>query len=263
MRVIATDLDGTLLHSDSTLSQRAREALRSARRAGVRTVAATARPYRVLDLIFGDDPVIDIAICGNGSGFYDMATKKVTFTHLLDVDVLRHVMQTILERVPGAGFAVETGHRVLFEPGYAYRPTHDVDRVEVDGYDELRSEPAVKLMVWLPERDPDAAWAKLAPTLSDIVTCTWSADRAPLEIAAPGVSKAAALDVLCGSWGVTSAEVVAFGDAVNDLPMMTWAGASYAVANAHPAVLAAATHRTVTNDEDGVALVIESLLATR
>ncbi|MCL2734419.1 MAG: HAD family hydrolase, partial [Actinomycetia bacterium] len=63
--------------------------------------------------------------------------------------------------------------------------------------------------------------------------------------------------------GVTAAEVVAFGDMPNDLAMLSWAGTSYAVANAHPHVLAATRYRTASNEEDGVAQVIERILAAR
>jgi hydroxymethylpyrimidine pyrophosphatase-like HAD family hydrolase len=59
--------------------------------------------------------------------------------------------------------------------------------------------------------------------------------------------------------GVAAREVVAFGDMPNDVPMLTWAGTSYAMANAHPDVLAAVTHTTGRNDDDGVAMVLERL----
>jgi hypothetical protein len=258
--VIATDLDGTLLRSDSTLSPRTRSALHAAREAGFRVVVATARPYRVLDRVFAGEDLVDVAILGNGSGFYDMATKQVRLTHLLDAEVLRRLMKTISAHVPGSGFAVETGHRVLYEPGYLYRPTHDDNRVRVADHDDLLSEPSVKLMVWLPERDPHASWGKLAPFISDAIECTWSSDRSPLEIAAAGVTKAAALGELCKTWGVDRADITAFGDSINDIPMMEWAGTSYAVANANPAVLDAASGRTASNDDDGVAIVIEQMV---
>lgn len=124
---------------------------------------------------------------------------------------------------------------------------------------ELLTDPLVKLMVWLPDRNPDAAWARLRPGLGQLVECTWPAQRAPLEIAAPGVSKAAALATLCQHWQVDAAEVIAFGDAPNDLPMLAWAGTAYAVANAHGSVLAATPNHTAGNDEDGVAQVLEKL----
>ncbi|MFR9774872.1 HAD family hydrolase [Micromonospora sp. MS34] len=260
-RVIATDLDGTLLRSDSTLSDRTRRALRRARAAGVRVVAATARPARVIDELFGSEELIDIAVCGNGAVRYEVGSHKILITHPLPQDVTRHVMAEISRLLPGTGFAVETGHRVLFEPGYRYRPTLDNDRVPVATHAELLTGPLVKLMVWLPERNPDAAWARLRPGLGRLVECTWSAERAPLEIAAPGVSKAAALATLCRDWQVDPTEVIAFGDAPNDLPMLAWAGTGYAVANAHSSVLAATAHHAAGNDEDGVAQVLEEVFA--
>jgi hydroxymethylpyrimidine pyrophosphatase-like HAD family hydrolase len=78
-----------------------------------------------------------------------------------------------------------------------------------------------------------------------------------VEIAAAGVSKAAALAELCEELGVMPAEVVAFGDYPNDLPMLEWAGHAVAVANAHPEVLAAVTEVTASNDDDGVAVVLD------
>ena len=259
-RVIATDLDGTLLRNDSTLSDRTRAALRAVRSAGVRVVAATARPARVIEDIFGGDELLDIALCGNGSVRYEVGTHRLVITHPLPQDLTSHVIARIARLVPGAGFAVETGHRVLFEPGYHFRPTLDNHRLPVDTLAELVAEPLVKLMVWLPDSDPDAAWAVLRPELGALVECTWSAMRAPLEIAAIGVDKAAALATLCQDWNVSPSEVIAFGDAPNDVSMLAWAGIGYAVANAHDVVLEATPHHIATNDDDGVAQVLERLL---
>jgi Cof subfamily protein (haloacid dehalogenase superfamily) len=258
--VIATDLDGTLLRSDSTLSDRTRAALRAVRSAGVRVVAATARPARVIEDIFGGDELLDIALCGNGSVRYEVGTHRLVITHPLPQGLTSHVMAQIARLVPGAGFAVETGHRVLFEPGYRFRPTLDNDRVPVGSLAELVAEPLVKLMVWLPDSDPDAAWAVLRPELGALIECTWSAERAPLEIAAIGVDKAVALAALCQDWSVTRTDVIAFGDAPNDVSMLAWAGIGYAVANAHDVVLAATRHHIASNDADGVAQVLERLL---
>jgi Cof subfamily protein (haloacid dehalogenase superfamily) len=261
IRVIATDLDGTLLRSDSTLSARTRQALRSTRAAGIRVVAATARPPRVIDALFGGTDLVDIALCGSGAVHYDPATGQMTITHTIGVELVRRVITRIVDLVPGAGFAAEDGRRVRFEPGYRYRPTLDNDRVPVGSTEELLTGPLVKLLVWLPEKDPAATWARLSPSLGTLVDCTWSNDDAPLEIAASGVSKAAALAELCATWEVDRTEVVAFGDAMNDLRMLAWAGTAYAVANADPAVLAATPHHTGSNDSDGVAEVLEKVLA--
>ena len=82
-----------------------------------------------------------------------------------------------------------------------------------------------------------------------------------VEISAAGVTKAAALEGLCARLGVEAARVVACGDMPNDLPMFHWAGHGVAVANAHPDVLVAADEVTLSNDEDGVARVLERATA--
>lgn len=261
IRLIATDLDGTLLRSDSTLSDRTKAVLRRARTAGLRIVAATARPARVIDDLFGEHDLIDLAICGNGAVRYHVPTQELTIDHPLPPELAQRVIAEISRVLPGSAYAVETGRRVLFEPAYTYRPSLDHDRFPVDTVDDLLTEGLVKLMVETPGADPDEAWAKLRPTLGDTVECTWSAEHAPLEIAAFGVSKASALTALCTDWAITPDEVMAFGDAPNDLPMLSWAGTAYAVANAHGPVLASTRLHTASNDEDGVAVVLEQLVS--
>lgn len=267
-RAIATDLDGTLLRGDSTLSPRTAAALRAARSAGIRVVLATARPARVVEQIFAADDLLDAAICGNGAVRYDVAARTLALTHPLETAVTARVLVEVTRLVPQVAFAAETGYCVLHEPSYHYRPTFDSERFAVQTRDELITQPLVKLMALVPQADPADAWALLRPTLGDLVTCTWSAGYgeadlgypAILEIGAPGVSKAAALATLCAQWSIAPADVVAFGDAPNDLDMLRWAGTGYAVANGHPAVLAATPHRVPGNDEDGVAQFIESIL---
>lgn len=204
-RVVATDLDGTLLRSDTTLSHRTRSALRAARDAGLAIVLATARPARAVAEIFGGEDLADAAICANGAVEYDLVTGQMALHRPLAPTVAAEVMTRIEELLPGVAFAVETGHHVLHEPEYHYRPSHDSLRFPVQTRAELVAQPLVKLLVLVPEVTPAAAWARLSPSLADLVACTWSAghgaaDRgypAILEISAPGVSKAVALAELC------------------------------------------------------------------
>ncbi len=257
--MIATDLDGTLLRDDGSLSDRSRRALATARSRGIKVVAATGRPARVIDLVFPDCDLIDIAVCGNGTNLYVPGSGTIDILHPLPATTLNHVVETIVRLIPDAGFAIETGHRVLFEENYRFRPTLDTSR-DVVTRDRLLGEPSVKLMVWLPSGEPATEWARLAPLLGELVSCTWSGTSAPFEIAAAGVSKGAALTALAAGWDIEAADVIAFGDASNDVPMLTWAGTSYAVANADLVACRAATHATASNTDDGVALVLEAAL---
>ncbi|MCC4321954.1 HAD family hydrolase, partial [Streptomyces malaysiensis] len=112
-----------------------------------------------------------------------------------------------------------------------------------------------------PELAPDA-FLQLARSVAGAHgDFTRSSPSALLEVSGLGVSKASTLARCCAERGISAADVVAFGDMPNDLEMLMWAGTSYAMANAHPDVLAATTHRTASNTDDGVAAVIERMLA--
>ena len=95
--------------------------------------------------------------------------------------------------------------------------------------------------------------------MGHLVTTTWSSTGALVEISAADVTKASTLALLCDELGVAREEVVAFGDMPNDLAMLRWAGTSYAMANAHPSVLDLADRRAPSNEDDGVAAVLEEL----
>ncbi|MGH8919385.1 MAG: HAD family hydrolase, partial [Actinomycetes bacterium] len=121
--------------------------------------------------------------------------------------------------------------------------------------------PVLKLLAHHPELSPDAFLTLARGAAGEFGSITRSSPTALLEISGLGVSKASTLERCCAERGISSAEVVAFGDMPNDVEMLSWAGTSYAMGNAHPAVIAAASGRTVANNEDGVALVIERILA--
>jgi hydroxymethylpyrimidine pyrophosphatase-like HAD family hydrolase len=113
-----------------------------------------------------------------------------------------------------------------------------------------------------PELAPDDFLALARKAVGARAEITRSSPTALLEISGPGVSKASTLELCCAERGITPAEVVAFGDMPNDVEMLTWAGTSYAMGNAHPDVVAAASGHTVANNDDGVAVVIERILAS-
>ena len=106
----------------------------------------------------------------------------------------------------------------------------------------------------------DEFLARVAEVVGDRGIVAYSGAGGLAEISAPGVTKAAALESWCDGLGIGAEDVWAFGDMPNDLPMIVWAGTSFAVANAHPDVIAAADHVCPSNDEDGVAQVLERLL---
>ncbi|HVI19830.1 MAG TPA: HAD hydrolase family protein, partial [Gaiellales bacterium] len=159
--------------------------------------------------------------------------------------------------IPGIGFAVETVTDGFgYEP--AYRPRWPTEGATVGEVDELLSGPLAKLLARHEDLDSDALLAAARAVIgAEVVTMTHSSRDGLLEISAAGVSKATTLAALCAERGLGAGDTVAFGDMPNDLPMLAWAGHSVAVANAHPEVLAAVDEVTASNDEDGVAQVLE------
>ncbi|WP_101830874.1 HAD family hydrolase [Frankia canadensis] len=255
--LVATDLDGTLIRSDGTVSARTRAALGRVRRSGATVVFVTGRPSRVMAGIAAQTAASGLAICANGALVFDLdAGVAVSHRYLESATALR-LARAIRELVPDAAFAVESGTRFGREPRFE---TMWPDPQELVGafHELLVTLPATKLLVRRGGRPFTAVYDVIVELAgADAVVTTSSADL--VEIAGPGVSKAVALAELAAQRGVRADQVVAFGDMPNDLPMFAWAGHSVAVANAHPDVLAAADEITASNDDDGVALILERL----
>jgi len=261
VRLFASDLDGTLLRSDGSVSDRTRAALAAVEASGRTLVLVTGRPPRWMAPVVEATGHTGLALCANGAVVYDLARERVVREHLIDPEVGTKVVAAIRAALPDVSFAVErSGSRGLGrEEAYAlgYAPRGDV---LVGAVDELLAEPVAKLLARSPDRDPDEMLARVREVVGDLVEVTHSSTSGLMEISASGVSKAVALSRLARELGVAADEVVAFGDMPNDLPMLGWAGHAVAVANAHPDVLAAADEVTASNDDDGVALVIQRLL---
>lgn len=261
-RLVATDLDGTALRSDGTISPRTAAAFARVEDAGGTLVFVTGRPPRWMRGLAGAVRHHGLAICANGALLYDLHSEEVIEARLIEPSVLEESIHRLRRRLPGLAFAVE------YEGGFA----HEADYV-LNGWDSgsgygvrtvraaLTARPGVKLLAQHPSMDPDELYRQALELVGDLVTPTHSSGRALLEMSARGVTKATALAALAERRGIKPDEVLAFGDMPNDLPMLTWAGTAYAVANAHPDVLAAVKRVTATNNDDGVALVLEELFA--
>jgi hypothetical protein len=264
VRLIATDLDGTIVHTDGTVSERTRGALRAAEDAGLIVALVTGRPPRWMKDIVEATGHRGVAICANGALVYDLHTEQVIREHPMDVDVARKLTDALRAAIPDVSFAIERGVRGFgHEP--AYRPRFEPPAgALVAELDDLLTEPVIKVLARHEGMTPDrlhAAAMVVIADLAELVTVTFGGTDGLLELSAAGVTKAYGLERLAADHGIGAAEVVAFGDMPNDLPMLVWAGHAVAVANAHPDVLAVADEVTASNDDDGVAIVIERLLA--
>ena len=255
-KVVASDLDGTLVDSEGHVSARTRKALDRVRDAGALLIFVTGRPPRWMSQVVAETGASGLAVCANGAMVYDLGSGEVIRQHVLDPVSASKLVDAIRAEIPGVTFAVESGVGFAHEPGYV--PTWPAPHTAVAEVDVLLREPVAKLLVKHPERLPDEIHPIVAELAGDDANVTYSGNVL-LEVSGAGISKASTLEVLCLEYGVPPAGVIAFGDMPNDIPMLTWAGYGVAVANAHPSVLAVADEVTASNDDDGVAQVLEQL----
>jgi hypothetical protein len=230
---------------------------------GILLVFVTGRPPRWIAPVSSQTDHRGLAICANGALLYDLHTEQVVGADLLSIEVLTEAVGRLREAVPGLAFAVEYGVDFVHEAAYPVSFEHHRTEVRtVTEATELLERAAAKLLVRHPERDSTDLLGQVRGLVGQLAEVTHSTPVGPglLELSAAGVSKASALARLCAGHGIGAADVVAFGDMPNDLPMLEWAGRPYAMANAHPDVLARIGARAPSNDNDGVAVVLERVL---
>ena len=266
MRMVACDLDGTVVRVDGTVSRRTKEALTACERSGVPVVFVTGRPPRwVLPIgeLTGHKGVV---LCGNGAAVLDLKSGQVIESHPLEVLDIVDAATRLSNRLPGAVFALETMTGYRREPAFETR--QDSGDIPVGPLAELLIDypPVLKLLVKLapPHRgtiDTDTMQEIAEDALAGVCEVVHSDPAGGmLELSAPGVTKASALARRAATLGIDQADVVAFGDMPNDVAMLAWAGVGYAMQDGHPAAIEAADGLAPPCDQDGVAQVLERLL---
>jgi hydroxymethylpyrimidine pyrophosphatase-like HAD family hydrolase len=228
----------------------------------VRVVVVTARPLRWMDALWaqiggGAGVGGGVGIVSNGAVTYDIGRREVLDSRGISSAEGLPIVEAIKAAAPGAAIALECLGGYRHEPSYVDLHPAPPD-MWVAELGEIWDEPALKVLAQHLTLDSDDFRARVIDAVGDRATPTWTTDHL-MEISAVGVTKGGALAALCDRLGVTPQEVVAFGDMPNDLPMLTWAGTSYAVANAHESVRAAADHLAPANTDDGVAVVLAGL----
>ncbi|MDO4909018.1 MAG: HAD family hydrolase [Corynebacterium sp.] len=264
-KLIVSDLDGTLLGSNERISPRARAVLSRAHQDGVVVVLATGRPPRWVHPVIEQLDFFPLCVTGNGAVVYDSEKQTVLQSHLMDSETMFAVVEHA-KKVLGShvGFAVERLADDVFAPEHEhFAINEDFERVWPDfgeGIEPLHSlisRPAMKLLI----RDTTRSAKEMAALLGTVpgAQFTYSIDLGLIEVSAAGVTKARTLNELAEKLKIDPADAIAFGDMPNDEAMLKWAGTGVAMGNAHPHVKSIADMVARTNDEDGLAEVLESL----
>ena len=264
-RLVATDVDGTLLDPDDRVTPRAAAVIDRLVAAGVGFVLVTG-PAAALDPA-GARRAADRPAGGVRERRPCSTTPSTTACSgrgRSPPTPSSELAEATAEVLPGCGLAVErvgasaddsSVAQFVAEPAYVHA-WPDPDHASVER-SELLDRPAIKMLVRAPELSSDAMVAALTPVVGHLADLTFSHPRGLVEMSLPGVTKATGLAEVARDLGVDAADVVAFGDMPNDLEMLRWAGHGVAMGNAHPALLDVADEVTASHAEDGLAVVLE------
>ncbi|MFB6752257.1 HAD family hydrolase [Streptomyces sp. NPDC056353] len=260
-RLIATDLDGTLLRGDDTVSQRTRDALTAATAAGAAHIVVTGRAVPWTRHILDDLGYDGLAVCGQGAQVYHAGEHRLLTSVTLDRQ-LAGVALAKIEAETGPLYLAASRDGldgdVLVGPGYEVGG--DLPALPLTDASDLWSAPLNKIYIQHPTLSDDELAEVARQAAGGFVTVTM-AGAGVVELLPLGLSKATGLSLAARRLGLKAADTIAFGDMPNDVPMFGWAARGVAMANAHGELKAVADEVTSSNDEDGIAVVLERLSA--
>jgi HAD superfamily hydrolase (TIGR01484 family) len=264
VRLIATDIDGTLIAGGREASARTLAALRAAEAAGVAVVLVTGRPPRSARVIAEALEVRGPTICANGALVVEMPAIQLMRDVRIEGALAVTLIAELTAAIPGIVFAWERGLEWGRDEAWPFTARGRVDRSLPGGVVGPVSPQAAmgfsKMISYVEGADPDLTVQRVREVLAERAEVSTATSPPLAEITAKGCDKRDALEWLCRSMSITRGEVLAIGDAPNDLPMLLWAGRGVAMGNAHASVLKAVSERTHTHEEDGFAAVLEGVL---
>ncbi|GAA3189327.1 MULTISPECIES: HAD family hydrolase [Streptomyces] len=259
-RLIATDLDGTLLREDGTVSDRTRAALATATAAGAAHIVVTGRAVPWTRPILEALGYRGIAVCGQGSQVYHAGEQRLLTSVTLDRQLAVLAIAKIETETGPLRLAVSRDGiegEVLVGPGYHHKEG-PLPALFVDDHAELWTAPVNKVYLQHPTLDDDALAEAARATAGDLVGVTVSGPGI-VELLPLGLTKVTGLSLAARRLGAKADSTIAFGDMPNDLTMFAWAAHGVAMGNAHPELKAVADEITASNEDDGIAVVLERL----
>lgn len=259
-KLIALDLDGTLLNSESQLTNYTKQVLHEVEKLGHQLVITTGRPYRMSFDYYKELKMTGPMINFNG-GWTHIPEQKWQFEHerLLDKELYLDILQR--EEEFEADF-IASEYRKTFYVTHTHRHTIPPELFavkQIEDQSELRVDKVTKSpnALFLQTRHADRY--ALAKSIEkqynhEVAVTTWGGPLNIIEFSAKGVNKAYALERLLFNLGMQPSQLIAFGDELNDLEMLDFAQTGYAMKNANPDLLTVADQQLdLTNDENGVA----------
>jgi Cof subfamily protein (haloacid dehalogenase superfamily) len=263
VRMVATDMDGTLLDPRGAVTERTASAVAAAREAGVHVIPVTGRPPQAVWDLAATAGLGPLGVCGNGAAIVDLERQTIVEVEHMPGSVAAGLVELVRATLPGVKMAADRLDCFSYERGFFEMAVDwQEELVEVDDIGGVIEAGCIKLVARSSGTPVNSLIELLAAAVGDSGHVT-SSGLDWVDIGAPGVSKAASVVRVCERLGVPATDVLAIGDNHNDIPLLAWAPLAMAPANAIPEVVAVA-HRVIpANTHDGVAFLLEELVAAR
>jgi Cof subfamily protein (haloacid dehalogenase superfamily) len=263
VRLVATDLDGTLLDPHGQVTTRTAQAVLSARAQGIHVVPVTGRPPQAMWDLAAAAGLGPLGICANGAVIVDLEHSLVLEVSEMAGAIATALIDLLRRAVPNILLATDDLECFSYERGFFEAPVDWQEKLtEVDDVRPIVATGCIKLIARTSETTAPQLIELLQREVGEAGHVTTSG-LDWVDIGAPQVSKAYALERVCDRLGIGIDEVVAIGDNHNDLSLLAWASSAMAPANAIPDVLAVVERVLPSNSEDGVAVLLEELAAAR
>lgn len=264
-KIIALDIDGTLYNRDKKITPATKEALLQAQENGCILVLASGRPTAGLKPIADElnmDQYHGLLLAYNGGVVTDYTTGRViysnTIPNLLARRLLRHLEASPVNPIVDDGTTIYTTDPQSFQVPYESSSNHLNIRQVANVHDAITFDPA-KILIAANKDTLAIETAYIKEPFQDELSFVLSAPFY-LEATPFGVNKADSMEKACAELGIPAKDVIAFGDAQNDIPMLSFAGTAVAMGNACDALKEIADLVTASNDEDGIAKALPQLL---
>ncbi|MBW7982493.1 HAD family hydrolase [Enterobacillus tribolii] len=264
LKMVVTDLDGTLLTSADTLSQASVDAFVALKKRGILPVVATGRMYREASFAAGAIGATRFFMGMNGAQTLDLHSGETIYDQALSAQAVRDIVRVLDELA--VFYQIYTRDRVYVRPYWMdnlaasgmkaeYLRRFAAGILPFTDSDALR---AVKLFILCREREKQQ---RLRACLAALPAISLVASHHHyFEVLPRGLNKGVALRHLCTRLGIALAEVAAIGDSDNDLELLSGAGVGIAMGNAFTRLKNIADHIVPSNDEDGVAYALNEII---
>jgi Cof subfamily protein (haloacid dehalogenase superfamily) len=263
IKLVATDMDGTLLDPTGEVSLRTTAAVAGAREAGIHVIPVTGRPPQALWQLAAEAGLGPLGVCANGAAIVDLEHQTVIELDEIPGEAAVALVALVRAAVPGVRMAADLLDRFSYEVGFFESPVDWQEKMEeVADILSVVTQGCTKLVARTSATPAPILIDRLEEVVGGIGHVT-SSGLDWVDIGPPGITKAQSVRRVCKLLGVSESDVVAIGDNHNDLSLLAWAALSMAPANAIPEAIALAHHVLPANADHGVAALLEELVVTR